>query len=185
MQTGEPRVVAGFAIGIGDDAEPEAFADFYRRHYRSVLGIVLTLSGSAAAAEELAQDAFVQAHRDWDELLDHENREAWVKRVAINLARSWRRRRVAEVKAIARLRREGPTVVALPEAAEQVWAAVRRLPRNQAAAIALRYHDDKSIDDIADVLGCSAATVRVHLHRGRRTLASQLRLELEEETDEA
>ncbi len=180
----EPRIHADSAVD-GAKAEGEAFADFYRQHYRSVLGIVLTLSGSATAAEELTQDAFVKAHRRWDELLDHDNPEAWVKRVAINLARSWGRRRVAEVKAIARLRRQRPTVESLPESAEQIWAAVRQLPGNQAASIALRYHDDKSIDEIAAVLGCSAATVRVHLHRGRRTLASRLQLDLEEETDEA
>ncbi len=163
----------------------ESFPDFYRRNHRSVLGIVYTLSGSATAAEELTQDAFAKAHRQWEDLATHANREAWVKRVAINLARSWLRRRLVEIKVLARLGRERPVVEPMPDSAEHVWAAVRGLPANQAAAIALRYHDDRSIDDIATVLDCSAATVRVHLHRGRRTLATQLGLEIEEGTDEA
>ncbi len=162
----------------------ESFDDFYQRTYRSVLGIVFTLSGSSSAAEELTQDAFARAHVHWADLAGHANREAWVKRVAINLAQSWLRRRLVEVKVLARLGRERPVVEPMPESAEHVWAAVRGLPANQAAAIALRYHDDRSIDDIASVLDCSAATVRVHLHRGRKALARQLDLELEERTDD-
>ncbi len=43
--------------------------------------------------------------------------------------------------------------------------------------MSLRYHDDRPIAEIADVLGCAEATVRVHLHRGRRALAASLDLE--------
>ncbi len=160
-----------------------SFAEFYRQNYRSVVGIVYALSGSPVAAEELTQDAFLRAHHRWDDLSGHANREAWVKRVAINLARSWLRRRVVEVRVLARLGRERPVVEPMSESADQLWDAVRGLPRQQAAAIALRYHDDRSIDDIALVLECSPATVRVHLHRGRRALATQLDLELGEESD--
>ena len=159
----------------------DSFADFYREHYRPVVQIVYTLSGSAMTAEELAQEAFVRAHRRWPDLAGHPNREAWVKRVAINLSRSWLRRRVVEVKVLARLARERPMIAPMPESADRLWAEVRRLPNNQAAAIALRYHDDRSIGEIAEILGCAAATVRVHLHRGRQTLADRLGLELEEE----
>ncbi len=184
--TAEPAVATRREIEAETEAprQAETFTDFYRRNHRSVLGIVYTLSGSASAAEELTQDAFAKAQGRWEELAEHANREAWVKRVAINLARSWSRRRMAELKVLARLSRERPVIEPMPESAEHLWAKVRALPANQAAAIALRYHDDRSIDDIASVLGCSAATVRVHLHRGRKTLAKQLGLEFEEGSDE-
>lgn len=165
---------------VDAEAVVEPFSDFYRTHYRAVLGLIYTLSGSRTASEELAQDAFVRAHRQWDQLRDHGNREAWVKRVAINLARSWGRRRMVEAKAMAHLTRERPRIDEMPEPADKVWAAVRRLPGNQAAAIALRYHDDRSMDDIAEILGCSVGTVRVHLHRGRQALAAQLGLQPDE-----
>lgn len=163
----------------------ESFAEFYRRNHHSVLGLVYALSGSSLAAEELTQDAFLRAHKRWDEITRHPNPEAWVKRVAINLSHSWLRRRLVEVRVLTRLSRERPAVEPMTAEADQLWEAVRGLPDQQAAAIALRYHDDRSIDDIAGVLGCSAATIRVHLHRGRKTLALRLGLEYEEQTDEA
>jgi RNA polymerase sigma-70 factor (ECF subfamily) len=54
------------------------------------------------------------------------------------------------------------------------WAAVRALPERQAACVALHYLEDRSVADIAEVLGCRAATVKVHLHRGRTALARTL-----------
>ncbi len=161
------------------------FAGFYQANYRSVVGIVFTLTGSSTASEELAQETFVRAHRNWQQLETHPNRQAWVKRVAINLSHSSARRAMAEAKVLTRLSRERPRIEELPEPAGRLWEAVRALPRNQAIAIALRYHDDQSIEQIAEVLDCAPTTVRVHLHRGRQTLAIQLDLELEENSHEA
>lgn len=161
------------------------FADFYRANYRSVVGIVFTLSGSRTASEELAQEAFVKAHRNWQQLEAHPSPEAWVKRVAINLSHSSARRAIVEAKVLTRLSRERPRVEELPEPAGRLWEAVRALPRNQAIAVTLRYHDDQPIEQIAEILDCAPATVRVHLHRGRQTLATQLDLELEENSHEA
>jgi len=155
----------------------ETFADFYGREFKPVLGIVLALSGSRTASEELTQDAFGKAHGHWSMLRHHANRDAWIRRVAINGALSWRRRRIAEARALARISRERPALAELPQQSDELWAAVRALPRNQAIAVTLRYHDDRPIAEIADVLGCAEATVRVHLHRGRRALAASLDLE--------
>lgn len=56
----------------------------------------------------------------------------------------------------------------------EFWAAVRALPTRQAECVALHYLEDRSIADIALVLGCKEATVKVHLHRGRTALARAL-----------
>ncbi len=165
------------AVPGADGRDVEDFVDFYRREYKPVLGIVLALSGSRTASEELTQDAFGKAHGQWSTLQLHANREAWIRRVAINGALSWRRRRLAEAKALARLSRERPALAELPQQSDELWSAVRALPRNQAIAMTLRYHDDRPIGEIADVLGCAEATVRVHLHRGRQALAAALDLE--------
>ncbi len=61
------------------------------------------------------------------------------------------------------------------------WDAVRRLPRRQAQCVALHYLEDRSVADIARVLGIGEATVRVHLHRGRSTLAAALHEQLDRE----
>jgi RNA polymerase sigma-70 factor (ECF subfamily) len=158
--------------------------DLYRREYRSVVALAYGLSGSRGAAEELAQDAFLEAHRAWDRVGAYDDPGAWVRRVVVNRSVSRVRRRVAEARAITRVagRRELPAE--LPESAAEFWRAVRRLPDRQAQVIALHYLEDRSVADIAQVLDISPDTVKVHLHRGRRTLAQALGAPVDQE-DEA
>jgi RNA polymerase sigma-70 factor (ECF subfamily) len=65
----------------------------------------------------------------------------------------------------------------LPEETEAFWAEVRRLPHRQRVAIALFYVEDRPVAEIAAVLGCAEATARVHLLRGRRSLAERLEVQ--------
>lgn len=156
----------------------------YRQEYRSVVALAYGLSGSRSAAEELAQEAFLEAHRAWDRIGGYDDPGAWVRRVVANRAVSGVRRRVAEVRAIARIAARRDLPMELPEGDAEFWRAVRRLPDRQAQVIALHYLEDRSIADIADVLGISPDTVKVHLHRGRRALADALGARLDEEDDQ-
>ena len=142
----------------------EPFETFYAREFRSVVGLAYALSGSRSSAEDLAQEAFVAAHKKWDQIGGYDKPEAWVRRVVSNLSVSRFRRRTSEMKAISRL-------------AGFRRVQVRRLPKRQAQAVALHYLEDMSINDIAAVLECSPNTVKVHLHKGRQTLADRLDLE--------
>jgi RNA polymerase sigma-70 factor (ECF subfamily) len=103
-----------------------------------------------------------------------------VRRVLVNLATSRARRLAVETRTLARLGRERPPAVRLDGEDAEFWAAVRTLPRRQAQAIALHYLDDASTADIAAILGCAEATVRIHLHRGRDTLRDRLRRDEEQ-----
>ena len=58
---------------------------------------------------------------------------------------------------------------------------MRALPARQAQAVALHYLEDRSLAEIARILGCAEGTVKAHLHRGRRALADALRCTLDEE----
>jgi RNA polymerase sigma-70 factor (ECF subfamily) len=158
--------------------------ELYRREYRAVVALAYGLSGSRGAAEELAQDAFLEAHRAWDRIGGYDDPGAWVRRVVVNRSVSRVRRRVAEARALTRIgaRRELPAE--LPDGADEFWRAVRRLPGRQAQVIALHYLEDRPIAEIADVLGISPDTVKVHLHRGRRALAESLGTHAHEEDDQ-
>ncbi len=82
---------------------------------------------------------------------------------------------------LARLsRRRQPEALDLP-VDDDFWRAVRSLPRRQAQCIALHYLEDRSAEDIAGILDIAAATVRVHLHTGRTSLAARLGEQLNEE----
>lgn len=160
---------------------PGDLDDLYRREYRSVVALAYGLSGSRSGAEELAQEAFLEAHRAWDRIAAYDDPAAWVRRVVVNRSVSQVRRRVAEAKALTRVmgRRELPAVLDEPDA--EFWRAVRRLPRRQAQAVALHYLDDLSVADVAAVLEISPDTVKVHLHRGRQALAASLGLATDDE----
>jgi len=99
---------------------------------------------------------------------------AWVRRVAINLATSRIRRRTIEVKAKLRLLGDRPPVAEVGGLDDELLAAVAGLPAKQRAAIALHYLDDRPVGEIAEILQCSTATARVHLHRGRAALFERL-----------
>jgi len=155
----------------------EPFERFYEREYRSVVGLAYALSGSRSASEDLAQEAFIAAHRNWDRIGAYDKPEAWVRRIVSNLSVSRFRRRISETKALTRLAGFGPETTALPELpaeADSFWSAVRKLPRRQAQAIALHYLEDRSVADIAEILECAPNTVKVHLHKGRQQLATRL-----------
>ena len=147
------------------------FGSFYRREYPAVATLIMVLTKSRAAAEDIAQDAFFKAHRDWDRVGHFDNPEGWVRRVATNLAMSRFRRLRAEAKALLRLGSSSSTTMS-PEATE-FWAVVRRLPTRQAQVIALHYVEDRSVDDIAAMLDITAASVKTHLQRARTTLANR------------
>ncbi len=151
----------------------ETFPAFYRREYPKMVAIAAAVSGNRAIAEDLAQDAMVRAHRHWDRISSYDRPGAWARRVTINLSLSAARRATAEMRKILRLAE--PATLPAPEAADdRVWQAVARLPGNQRAAIALHYLEDRSIDEIATILDIAPATARVHLHRGRQALATDL-----------
>ncbi len=159
----------------------EPFDRFYEREFRSVVGLAYALSGSRAASEDLAQEAFLAAHRNWDRVGGYDKPGAWVRRVVSNLSVSRFRKRATELKALTRLagfRNESTALPELPAEAEDFWSNVRRLPKRQAQAIALFYLEDRSVAEIAEILECAPNTVKVHLHKGRQKLADRLGVEM-------
>ena len=155
----------------------ENFETFYRREFKSVVALAYALSGSRHGAEDLAQDGFMAAHRRWDVISRYDDPRAWVRRVVANLSASLVRRRVAEAKAVVRLAsRRQPPAATLSDDSAEYWRAVRALPRRQAQVVALYYLFERSVLEVAETLDIAEGTVKAHLHKARRTLASKLRI---------
>jgi RNA polymerase sigma-70 factor (ECF subfamily) len=94
------------------------------------------------------------------------------------MSMSMLRRRYVEARALARFARGATST--LPELSAddaEFWAAVRSLPRRQAQVIALRYLDDRSVAEIAEILGTATGTVKKQLHDGRQNVVRRLGLE--------
>src|SRR5437588_7723775 len=116
----------------------EGFAEFYRSEYRKVVALGIALTGSLELGEEIAQEAFLAAHRKWARVSGYDRPAAFVRRVAVNLAVSSTRRRRREALALQRLFHAVPHETASqPEAApgEAFWITVRSLPRRQRQVI--------------------------------------------------
>lgn len=151
------------------------FEDLYEREYRAVVGLVYALSGSRWAAEDIAQEALLRAHKHWATVGSSPRPEAWVRKVAVNLAISRFRRLRSEARALARW--AGSRSVSFPPlepASDDFWALVRALPRRQAQVVALHYVEDLSVQRIAEMLGVAESTVKTSLQRGRATLARRI-----------
>lgn len=156
--------------------EPGSEADFerlYRNTYRRILGTLITLLGDRAAAEDCAQDTFERAYRNWKSWRPDAPVEAWLHRIAINVAVSGRRReRLRQAgEVIKRLGRPAPP----PDPATVVESsdlvnAVRKLPTKQAAALVLRHYHGYSNREIAAALGVPEQTVASRLGAARRRL---------------
>lgn len=158
------------------------FDEFFAGEYRRVLALAVVLCGRRTVGEELTQEAFVSAYKNWDRIAGYEDPGGWVRRVVANLATSTLRRRALEVRALTRLSSRRASAAEALETDDEFWRAVRELPRRQAQCIALRYLEDRSISEIAVVLAVAESTVRVHLHVARNALAQRLDEELGEGT---
>jgi RNA polymerase sigma-70 factor (sigma-E family) len=151
------------------------FDAFFRREYHALVGLALVLTGDRATAEDLAQDALVAAHRKWDDLAHYDDPGAWVRHVVANRSASVWRRRSRELRAMTRLRARPVEIVdGLDAHDDEFWDSVRALPARQAQCVALRYLEDRAVEEIADILEIAPGTVRVHLHEARKTLAVRL-----------
>lgn len=149
------------------------FDDFFSACHRRTVAAVFLVLGNFAEAEDVAQEAYHRASRQWARIRAYDDPEAWVRRVALNLALSNLRRSRRRAALLFRYRAE-PRVESAPEEAMDLHRALRRLPPAYRTVLTLRYLLDLTVPQIADELGLPVETVRTRLTRGRRRLATAL-----------
>jgi RNA polymerase sigma factor (sigma-70 family) len=155
----------------------EDFDRLYRTAYPRVFRTLSAILADADAAEDCAQDAFVQAYQAWSRWRPDAPAEAWVHRIAVNRAISYRRtaslRTVGEI-----LRRLGRPATAADPADEatkpDVLTALRSLPPKLAAAIVLRHYHGYNNREIAAALGVSERTIGTRLLQAGQRLRAKL-----------
>jgi RNA polymerase sigma-70 factor (ECF subfamily) len=170
------RVVGIAGSPVRSRTARSEFEVFYRREYAPVVALAFALCGRGGAAEDLAQEAFLRTYQHWSTVGHYDRPDAFVRRVVANMAVSVSRRRAAEGRALVGLAvRARSSVEELEPVDAAFWQQVRSLPGRQAQCVALFYLEDRSAEEIAEILHCSVSTVRVHLHRARMTLEERLR----------
>jgi len=142
----------------------EAFDDCYRVAYRAAFRLL----GSPRDAEDAAQEAMTRAYVRWRRISEYA--DAWVARVAMNVA-------LDEIRRQARRASASGDIATEDERREErldLANALARLPRRQRDVVALRFLADRTEEDVARALGVSLGTVKQHAHRGLEALRQSL-----------
>ena len=166
----------GVSISVRAEQE-ERFAAFVRARGEHHLRMAVLLTGHRQEAEDLVQASLVKLYRAWPRLDTSAGPDAYLRRIIVNTRRSWWRARwrqetpVAEIPDTAPADGDPADRIAL---GAQVRQALARLPRQQRAALVLRYCEDLPEAEVAALLGCSPGTVKTHAHRGLRALRESI-----------
>ncbi|MFE5815424.1 SigE family RNA polymerase sigma factor [Streptomyces sp. NPDC056479] len=150
-------------------AEQEAqFQEFVRARWSHLVRTAYLLTGDAHHAEDLTQTALAKAYRSWRRVARADNPEAYVRRMLVSCnSDRFRKRRVAEALTAA-----PPEVAGRDEGYAGVdergalLGALAQLPPRQRAVVVMRYWEDLSETEVADVLGCSVGTVKSQASKG-------------------
>ena len=151
-------------MGDGD----RGFADFVSAEHGALLRLAVLLSGDRGHAEDLVQTALLKTYRHWDRISRSGPPSAYVRRVLVTTHTSWRRRLSATEQVMETL----PERHGLPpvERDDDMVRALRQLPPRMRAAVVLRYYEDLSEAQTAEVMGCSVGTVKTQTSRAMARL---------------
>lgn len=164
----------------------QAFAELIKRHQRSVFAVLYKVMGNRKEVEDVAQDVFIALYRNLDSFRDESKFSTWLYRVAFNHGCSAiRRLKTKKEQLLANsMEREDGTTIDLPAPnvedpekkvlAGQVWRYASRLPEQMRAALELFYRQEKSYDEIAEILSLPLGTVKTQLFRARAELRKRL-----------
>jgi RNA polymerase sigma-70 factor (ECF subfamily) len=176
-----PDAVLVARIGSGDSG---AFGEFYRRRRGDVFRFALHMTGSPAAAEDVAQDVFLAVMRSASRYdASRATAVVWLCGIARNCVRQRmdRERPFQPLTTLADGTDAEPTVLPDPlgdlertQGIEKLRRMVLSLPVQYREAVVLCDLQELSYADAAAAMGCSVGTVRSRLHRGRDLLATKL-----------
>ena len=159
------------SLGAGSD-----FTAFFHARQKSLVRTAYLLSGDAAAAEDIAQNALAKLYLAWDRLGSVDHPDAYVRRVLVNEANSWHRKP---------WRRREMTVAELPDSMVEpidttsaVWQWVSTLPTKQRAVIVLRYYEGLSDSEIGTILDIGVSTVSSQASRALASLRTRIPSEI-------
>jgi RNA polymerase sigma-70 factor (ECF subfamily) len=159
----------------------EAFEELFRRHWPRAHRTAFLIVGDAAAAEDIAQEAFLAAVRALDRFDRRRPLGPWLSRIVANRAIDWSRARAVRREVDAA---RAPEAAAAPGEPTRPWsdsvvAALAELSPEHRAVIVLRHLLEYTPGEIARTLGLPRGTVNSRLRRGLDGLEAALREELE------
>jgi RNA polymerase sigma-70 factor (ECF subfamily) len=161
----------------GNATVPPDIETLLSAHSAAIFAYLWRLLRDADDAEDCLQDTFLRAYRAYGRLGGHSSPQAWLYRIATNVARTRLKQRAREAVRTSALDPElvaagpGPAEQAAHSALlESVARAVDALPHQQRSAILLRQYQGLSYPQIAAVLDCSQDAARANVYQGMKKL---------------
>jgi RNA polymerase sigma-70 factor (ECF subfamily) len=166
-------------VNADDDAE---FSAFVRARWPTFARTAYLLcAGDLGRAEDLVQTALARTMLAWPRLHDRGDLDGYVYRVMVRTQASWWQRRWHGERPTDVLPEplHAPDLTRIVDDADQLGRALAQLPRQQRAAVVLRFYEDRSEREVADLLGCSPGSVKTHTSRGLARLRQILDVDTE------
>ena len=154
--------------------EGGVLGELYAQHAGDALRLAYLLTADASLAEDLVQDAFVKLAGRLLHLRDRRGFHAYLRQTIVNLSRSHFRRKALERRFIERHAEPPPVEPPDLSAQETTRRALMELPLRQRTALVLRYFEDLSEAQTADLMRCRPAAVKSLVSRGMTSLRTKL-----------
>jgi RNA polymerase sigma-70 factor (sigma-E family) len=152
------------------------FDDFVRARGAALVRLARLLAGDRHRGEDLTQEVLARAFVSWKRIAAMRAPEAYLRRMLVNGAITRGRRMSSRELVVADTGDPAGRADLEAEVADRdvLWTLVRRLPAKQRAAVVLRYYEDLDDAAIAELLQCSAVTVRTQVKRALDALRGAL-----------
>jgi RNA polymerase sigma-70 factor (sigma-E family) len=172
---GRERSIISVEMERAEPLEGSRLGELYVRHAPDGIRLAFLLTGDRALAEDLVQEAFARFVGRLLHLRTPDAFEPYLRRTIVNLSRSHFRRKRIERAYLERLTRSPePPRTTNDELDRSMHEALLRLPPRQRSAIVLRFYEDLTDSQAAEVMRCRPGTVRSLVSRGMTTLRAEL-----------
>lgn len=149
-----------------------AISYLYRENYERMVRLAFLMTSDRELAEEVVQEAFVKVWKGWSRILKDGAAPAYLRTAVVNQSRSRLRRRQLE----STRKPKFDPLPSDPEAARRIdiGRVLLSLPQRQRACVVLRYYEDLSEQQCAEILGVKLGTIKSQTHKGLKNLQKQL-----------
>jgi RNA polymerase sigma-70 factor (ECF subfamily) len=174
-EQGAPQLTDDELIRRCLGGNPDAYRVLVERYWSMVYSVVRRITDSHDDAVDVTQEAFVRAYEHLADFARDAKFSTWLLRVATNYALDQKRRKRARQRLQVHVPVTGYAPPAdspaiLRETESRLSSILRTLTHHQRLCLVLKVVHGMTTSEVADILGCSEGTVRVHLHQARKTL---------------
>ena len=164
-------------VSRASEQQGRGLAELYERHAPAAVRLAYLITGDRERSRDIAQEAFVRVAARFRHLRFPDAFDAYLRRTVVNLCTSQFRRERLERDYLERERSHAVEVASdQPDlgARDELVRALRRLPARQRAAVVLRYYEDLSERETAEILRCSVSAVKSLVTRAFETLRDRI-----------